>query len=187
MYRTWRRTAATTMVVVGVLSGCSEDPGPVGPGISIPPSERVTDVAAIALTQEEAERIRDACGDATDLPEPGSPCWDAVEDVESQPGDAPADCTEEICFVVGPPRDGVVPAYLRPPDPNSPLCRGRSVCEGFPISSPLATRVIKNAPPAVTTEPQPTEPVPTEATETEIEPTDPGEPTDEPTDLPPST
>jgi hypothetical protein len=168
MYRALLRAtaAAATMVVVGVLSGCSEDPASVGPGVSIPPSERVTDVAAIALTQEEAERIREACGDATDLPEPGSPCWDAVEDVETQSGDAPANCAEEVCLVVGSPTDGVVPARLAVPNPDSPLCRGSSVCDGFPISAPLASRMVAKAPPVTTTEPQPTEPVPTEATET---------------------
>ena len=184
--------AAATVVAMSALSGCSEDPAPVGPGVTIPPSERVTDVAAIALTEEEAERIREECGDATDLPEPGSPCWDALEDVEAQAGSAPPDCSEEFCLVSHSVTDepGVVTMRLQAP-PDSTVCQGSPVCDGFQIPAPLAARVIGAAPPVATTEPEPTESESVEPTETEPEPTVPVEPTDGPTDentdLPPTT
>jgi hypothetical protein len=178
--------AAVMVVAVGVLSGCSKGSDSVGPGVSIPQSDRVTDAAAIALTEEEAERIREACGDATDLPEPGSPCWDAIEEVEPPAGDEPADCSVEICLEVEPSTD--VPdttiLYMRDPRPGSPICQGSRVCDGFEVPSPLAARVA-DTDSSATTAPETTASEPTESTETE--PSDPVEPTDEPTEIPPST
>jgi hypothetical protein len=76
------RTIMTVAMLTLALAGCGgDDTDEVPtPSLSVPgTSDRVTDVAAFALTEEEAEDVLDKCGDAGGVPASRDDCKKFLE------------------------------------------------------------------------------------------------------------
>ncbi|MEV0802079.1 hypothetical protein AB0I34_30570 [Kribbella sp. NPDC050281] len=202
MANEWIGTAvlAAALTVAGCNSSVENRGDQVAPSSTQPTStltiggmtERVTDVAAFAITDEEAKRIEKACAEAGGVPGDSEECAAILRDLTGDPVD---DCAEAhgACIVAAVVDDagGPTPSPLTPriawiifdPRPGKPACGSgkSSICDGAILSAkvaPLPT-VETTASTETTTPPSPstTSPSPDESTPatdpTEPEPTEP--------------
>ncbi|MFG1626748.1 hypothetical protein [Kribbella sp. NPDC049227] len=190
------------------VAGCNSSGDQGAPSSTQPTStltiggkaERVTDVAAFAITDEEAKRIEKACAKAGGVPGDSEECAAILRDLTGDPVD---DCAEtpDACIVAAVVENAGAPSpspltpriawIIFDPRPGKPACgNGKSsICNGAIFSAKVAplptvettTSTETTTPTSPSTSPTPDEPTPTtdptEPDPTEPEPTEP-EPTE---------
>lgn len=212
MANKWVGTAVLAAVLtVAGCNGSVENRGDqVAPSSTQPTStltiggkaERVTDVAAFAITDEEAKRIERACAEAGGVPGDSEECAAILRDLT---GDPVEDCAEtsDACIVAGLVDDAGAPSpspqtpriawMIFDPRPGKPACGDgkSSLCNGAIFSAKVAplpavkttngteTTTPTSSPTtsSPTTSPPPTSPSTTSSSPDEsTPPTDPTEP-----------
>ena len=211
MANKWVGTAVLAAALT--VAGCNGSGDQVGPSGTHPTStltiggkaERVTDVAAFAITDEEAKRIQEACAEAGGVPGDSEECAAILRSLTGDPVD---DCAEtsDPCIVAGMVAELGAPSpsplkrrfalIIFDPRPGKPACgNGKSsICNGAILSlkvAPLPGGETTNgtetttqpAPSTTSPSPQPptsatvsTEPEPTDTDPTEPDPTEPESP-----------
>jgi hypothetical protein len=142
------RTIMTVAVLTLALAGCGGDDSDEvpTPRLTVPgTSDRVTDVAAFALTEEELDEVLDKCGDAGGVPETRDDCKKLVEA-------KPLCGRPRLCILVG--VHGEV-GVMQVVDgrPGSPACADGEIalCEGIIVPSNLAAALIETSTVATST------------------------------------
>lgn len=208
MANKWVGTAVLAAALT--VAGCNGSGDQVGPSPTHPTStltiggkaERVTDVAAFTITDEEARRIQEACAEAGGVPGDSEECAAILRDLTGDPVD---DCSEtsDACIVAAVVAETGAPSprprialLIIDPRPGKPACgNGKSsICNGAILSAKVApppwvettNGTEPTTPPAPSTtspSPQPptsatvsTEPEPTDTDPTEPDPTEPESP-----------
>lgn len=144
--------AGTVVVIVALaVAGCDDTADHGGdqvlPSSTQPTSvltiagkaERVTDVAAFAITDEEAKEIERACAEAGGVPGGSEECAAIVRD---RARERVRDCgdTPDACLVAGRVTDGGIAYLILDRRPGSPACSERqsSLCNGAIFSAEFA-------------------------------------------------
>jgi hypothetical protein len=141
------RAIMTAAVLAFALAACGggENGGVPNPTLSVPgrPADRVTDVAARALTEEQMDEILKKCGEVAGVPGTNDDCKDFMRSIRR-----PCTPRSQYCFyggrVIG---SDVGVIQVRDEQTGSPVCGGGKIalCEGIIVPADVVAALLETS------------------------------------------